>query len=383
MAHPETEKVQRGVSRRELLIGGTFLGASFLASKWGVEKVAQNFSPTFDLERLKDFTILPPECPAPSELTGINLNAPFLWRTVDSPDKIEKAVNNARQFGARTIRVFINDEFEPELGKYRFEVLGKIKKLAQKFPLQVDLFDAYRLLHANKFNPVYGSPNLSSPYLVAHLDFFTDQFIRGMFLERVKTIITHLSRTPEIVAWSIANELTPPIENKKEARGILTNWYVEVVTEIRKIDPKRPILSGVTNPTLLDEERLKQCGLTANTFHLYPFSGSSENIFNVQQQKSLPLVCQEIGFPSKLFGFSFSFAHDELFSRYLSHNFSSFFEINEKEKWLKPKITSVGLWRLTFEGDSHQDGFGIDPEKSPQTLKVLQAWKEMIGKIRG
>lgn len=381
MANPEREKIPKGITRRKFLIGGAFLGTGLLVSRWSAENVAQNFFPSFDLERLKDFTVLSPEYPAPSELTGINLNAPFLWRTLDSSDKIEKAFYNARQFSARTIRVFINDEFEPELGKYRFEVLGKIKKLAQKFPLQVDLFDAFSLVHANKLNPVYSSSALSSPYLMEKKDFFTDQSIQETFLERVRKIVEDLDKTPGIVAWSVANELAPPIENKKEAREILTNWYEKVVTEIREIDPKRPILSGVADPNLLDEERLKACGLSANTIHLYPFSGSSENILNAQQQKLLPLICQEIGFPSRIFGFPFSFAYDELLSRFLSHNFSSFFEVNEKEKWLRPKITSIGLWRLTFEGDSHQDGFGIDPKKLPQTLKVLQAWQKIIGKI--
>lgn len=381
MAHPEREKIQRGISRRELLIGGAFLGADFLASSWGLERIASNLFSSPNFEKLKDYTVLPPEFPTPSKLIGINLNAPFLWREVDSPDKIEKAVRNARQFGARTIRVFINDEFELELGDYHLEVLEKIDRLAQKFPLQVDLFDAYPLLCSNKFNPVYGLSSLSSPYLVEKQNFFTNQFIQETFLERIRKIVGCLNKTPGIIAWSVANELAPPVQTRERAKKILTDWYEKVIMAIRQIDQKRPILSGVANPTLLDEERLKKSGLTANTIHLYPFSGSSENILHAQHQKILPLVCQEIGFPSRIFGFSFSFAHDELFSRYLSHNFSSFFEINEKEKWLKPKITSLGLWRLTFEGDFHQDGFGIDPEKSPQTLKVLRVWKEIIEKI--
>lgn len=388
MAHPEKEKVSRGISRREFLIGGAFLGANFLASKWGLERTKSNFSP-FDLEKFKDFTVFPPEFPTPSELVGINLNAPFLWQEVKSPEKIEKSIENAHQFGARTVRVFVNDEFEPELGKYRFEVLEKIEKLAQKFPLQVDLFDAYPLLQANKFNVIYGSSSLSSPYLTfrkekpfiqQQLNFFTDKSIREIFLKRVKEIVNRLHHTSGIVAWSIANELAPPTRTKEEAKKILTDWYEEVVIAIRQTDKERPILSGVADPNLLDEERLKDCGLSANTIHLYPFSGSSENILNAQQQKLLPLICQEIGFPSRIFGLSFSFAHDELFSRYLSHNFSSFFEVNEREKWLKPKITSIGLWRLTFEGDLHQDGFEIIPENLPITLKILRDWEAMIKK---
>lgn len=383
MANLEKEKL----SRREFLITGAFAGAGFLAIKWDVEKVAQNFSPTFNLEKLKDFTVLPPEFPTPSKLVGINLNAPFLWQEVDSPEKIERAIENANQFGARTIRVFVNDEFEPELEDYHFEVLEKIEKLAQKFPLQVDLFDAYPLLHASDFNPVYGSSSLSSPYLVIkektliqqQLDFFTDKSIEKIFLRRVKEIIGSLNHVPGIAAWSVANELAPPTQTGKRAKEILTSWYEKVVTEIRKIDKERPILSGVADPTLLDEERLKACGLSANTIHLYP--DLTENAFRLYQtnhKRVLPLICQEIGFPSKIFDFSFSSIHDELFSRFLSHNFSSFFEINEKEKWLKPKITSISLWHLSFPGDSHRDGFELTPENLPKTLKVLQNWKKIL-----
>lgn len=379
MTNLEREPI--GISRRKFLIGGVFGGASFLASKYGVERVAQNFSPSFDLEKFRDFSVLSPEFPTPTELIGVNLNAPFLWREVNSPEKIERAIKNAHQFGAQTIRVFVNDEFEPELGNYQFEVLTKIKKLAQKYPLQVDLFDAFSLVHANKLNPVYSSSALSSPYLMEKKGFFTNQSIQETFLERVRKIVEDLNKTPGIVAWSVANEVALPAQTIEKAKETLTSWYEKVITEIRKIDKERPVLSGVADPTLLDEERLKRCGLTANTLHLYPFSGD-ENSLNTQSQKSLPLVCQEIGFPSRIFGFSFSFIHDEIFSRYLSHNFSSFFEVNEKEKWLRPRVTSIGLWRLTFEGDSHQDGFGIDPKESPQTLKVLQDWEKIIGKIQ-
>lgn len=377
MMNLEKEKVSRGITRREFLIGGAFLGVGFLGSKWGVERITNSFSPSLDLEKLKDFTILPPEFPTPSELVGINLNAPFLWQEVDSPEKIERAIKNASQFGARSIRVFINDEFEPELGNYQFEVLDKIKKLAQKFPLQVDLFDAYPLFHASDFNPVYGSSSFSSPYLVEKVNFFTDKSIQETFLKRVKVVVEYLNHHPGILAWSVANELTPPVQTKERAKEILTSWYEKVITEIRKIDKERPILSGVANPTLLDEEKLKQCGLTANTLHLYPFLGK-EDTLSTQSRRSLPLVCQEVGFPSQIFGFSFLFAHDELFSRYLSRHLLSFIEINEKERWLRPKVTSIGLWRLTFEDDSHQDGFGLTPEKLPQTLKVLQNWKEIL-----
>lgn len=393
MAHPEKEKVQRGISRRKFLIGGTFLGAGFLASGWGMERIARNFSPSLDLEKLKDFAVLPPDRPAPYELTGINLNSPFLWREVDSPEKIERAIQNANQFGARTIRIFINDEFEPELGNYRLEVLEKIEKLAQRFPLQVDLFDAYHLLHANKFNVVHGSSSLSSPYLMPkkekslmqrQLDFFTDETIQEVFLRRVKAILEHLNHVPQIVAWSVANELVPPAGSKKEARKILTNWYEKVVSAIRQIDKERPIVSGVADPGLLDEERLIRCGLSANSIHLYPdFLGTPENnlkFYQNQYQKALPLICQEIGFPSRLLGISFSFAYDELFSAFLSHHLSSFIEVNEGRRWVKPKVTTIGLWRLSFEGDHHRDGFEISPEKLPQTLKVLQTWKETIGR---
>lgn len=388
MIHPEKEKVQRGINRREFLIGGAFWGVGLLASSWGLERITNNLSPSLNLEKFHNFTVLPPENPLPSELSGIHLNSPFLWKCVDSPEILETAIRNAHQFDARTIRIFINDEFEPNLGDYRPEVLEKIEKLAQKFPLQVDLFDAYPLLHAHKFNVIYGPSSLSSPYLMAkeekslvqrQLDFFTDKTIGEIFLRRTRKIIERLNHTPGIVAWSVANELVPPVKSKKEAQKLLSDWYEKVVITIRQLDKKRPIISGVADPNLLDEKRLKKCGLTANTLHLYPFSGDIENV--LQNQEVLPLVCQEIGFPHEFLGFSFSLVYDELFSRFLSHALFRSIEVNEKERWIRPKVTGVGLWRLSSPGDGHQDGFELTPKNLPKTLRVLQNWEEITTKI--
>jgi len=375
----EKERVTPRVTRREFFLIAIALLTTSLFSCLDLRNSNDNVS-LFNLEKIKNLNVILPERLPPNELIGINLNAPFLWREVNSPEKIKKAIENAYQFKARTIRVFINDDFEPKLGEYRYEVLEKIGRLAQEYPLQVDLFDAFSLFHSNKLNLVYGSFPLSSPYL--GVDFFADKSLE-IFLKRVRRIISYLNHVPGIVAWSVANELEVPHTEKEKAREILTGWYEEVIKTIRSLDPKRPILSGVADPTLLDEERLKACGLTANTIHLYPnpFKNLLKSYYQPKHKKILPLICQEIGFPSRVLGVSFDFFYDKLLSRYLTNNLLSFFKIDEKKGLITPEITSIGVWRLSFEGDLHQDGFELIPKNIPLTIKTLHFWSEIVEKI--
>jgi len=329
--------------------------------------------PEKEIKKFENFSLLPPENPSPAFLRGINLNAPFLWQDVDYPEKITNAFENAKEIGARNIRVFINDLFEPELGRYNFDVLKKIKKLAQisPFPLQVDLFDAFSLSHFGKINLVHSSSPYPSPYLAG--DFFNDERLRNFFLRRVETIILFFGDIKNIVSWSVANELEPK-GTKEEKREILTMWYEEIIKKIKEIDPERPIISGLADPELIDEEKLKEIGLTANTIHFYP------NLFqNFQESRKIPLVCQEIGFPSKIAGIKIPDSlYDIFFSNFLNDSFLNFAEINEKKGLLKLKTDSFWFWRLSYEGDSHQDGFEIIPQRIPRTLETIFSLRRIL-----
>jgi hypothetical protein len=355
----------RKINRRKFL--------KFILLGTGLFSTSSGCFPEKEIKKFENFSLLPPENPSPSFLRGINLNAPFLWQDVDYPEKIANAFKNAEKIGARNIRVFINDLFEPELGRYNFDVLEKIKKLAQisPFPLQVDLFDAFSLSHFGKFNLFHSSSPSPSPYLTG--DFFNDERLRNFFLRRVETIILFFGDIKNIVSWSVANELEPK-GTKEEKREILTRWYEEIIKKIKEIDPERPILSGLSDPQLIDEEKLRKLGLTANTIHFYP------DLFQTSQPPGkIPLVCQEIGFPSRIAEIKIPDSlYDIFFSNFLNNSFLNFAEINEEKGLLRLKTDSFWLWRLSYEGDLHQDGFEIIPQRIPRTLETISSLKRIL-----
>ncbi len=264
--------------------------------------------------------------------------------------------------------------------------MDNIKVLTEKFPLIVDLFDAYPLLHSNKPNATYGSWSLTSPYLVKtkgrslidqQLAFFVDPNLVEIFLNRVRSIVGSL-KSSRVVAWSVANELIPPVGTPEEKREILTTWYEKVLREIRRLDPNRSIVSGVADPTLLDEQRLKTAGLTANTIHLYP--GGPDNWIRIlaSHHQCLPWIIQEIGFPTKAFGIQLGSLRDELLASFLVDRLLRFIRVDEKKRTVKPESESLGIWRLTFEGDRHNDGFSVSSQSLPKTTKILKSWQSMV-----
>jgi len=377
------------LSRRRLITLGGLAAAGVVTAPlaWKINKlIGENFEPVGNLEALLDFTVLPPKIPTPPELRGIIMNSPFLWQHTDIPDAIDRAVENARAFESKTIRVFINDTYEPELSHFEPWVLENTKVLTEKFPLIVDLFDAYPLLHSNKPNIIYGSWPLTSPYLVKtkgrslidqQLAFFVDPDLVEIFLNRARSIVDSL-KSSRVVAWSVANELIPPVGTPEEKREILTTWYEKVLREIRRLDPNRPIVSGVADPTLLDEQRLKTAGLTANTIHLYP--GGPDNWIRIlaSHHQCLPWIIQEIGFPTKALGIQLGSLRDELLASFLVDRLLRFIKVDEKNRTVKPESESLGIWRLTFEGDWHDDGFSVSPQSLPKTSKILKTWQSMV-----
>lgn len=387
MGNPENKRFL--LNRRELITLGGLAVAGVVTAPlaWEIKKlIGGNFEPVGNLEALLDFTVLPPKVLTPPELRGIIMNSPFLWQYTGIPEAIDRAVENANAFESKAIRVFINDTYEPELSHFEPWVLDSTKALTKKFPLIVDLFDAYSLLHSNKPNATYDSWPLNSPYLVKtkgrslidqQLAFFVDPDLVEIFLNRVRSIVGSL-KSSRVVAWSVANELIPPVGTPEDKREILTTWYEKVLREIRRLDQARPIVSGVADPTLLDEQRLKAAGLTANTIHLY--AGGSDNLIRIlaSQRKCLPWIIQEIGFPARAYGIQLGSLRDELMASFLVDRLLRFIRVDEKKRTVEPRSESLGIWRLSFEGDSHDDGFQVSPRSLPKTTKVLKTWQSMV-----
>lgn len=367
----------RGRSRRRFLLGA---GVLAVTSVTGIKlkDIPQTFHPISDLDQLLGFRVLPTEFAVPSYLAGIVPNHPFLWEHVDSPEKIQKEILKAEQMQTRLIRVFLDDRVEPSPGDYRLDMLDKLARLAEQIDLQVDLFDAYNLLHSDRPSLFYPVHEPTSPYLgrlgrsltERKQAFFTDPEMLDFFQKRIFRFVNHLKGVKGIKVWSVGNELEAPEE-------ALTLWYSKVLPVIREADPERPIISGVADPNLLDEGILQPLGLSANTIHIYPGGNLDEIMTRYQNRHAryVPLVCQEIGFP-RLPGY---IAYDWLYSQFLNRTLLRFVEINQPDGWIRPIVTGVGPWKLTADAKD-SDGHEIHPDELPRAMGRLWAWNDIVEK---
>jgi hypothetical protein len=243
----------------------------------------------------------PSPYPLPESLRGITLNSPFLWKRDN--DYVRWVESQAEKLGAKTVRVFINDDFEPELGRknYNDKVLENIKRIAPQLSgakLIVSLFDTYSLLHQDKSNAHYPPSPLSSPYFLEstgqtkaqkQLSIFENQNIKSCLFQRIDYCVRNLNSTEQIAAWEIANE--PELDN----RELFTDWFKERVDVVRKIDADRPIITGLANPSLIDENQLVGKNVV-NSFHAYPFHLAAFAALTKYVPKSiLPLAGLETG----------------------------------------------------------------------------------------
>lgn len=381
-----------GRSRRSFLIATAALG---LTSLLGIKAkgLPETFFPIADLDQLLGFRVLPPEHPVDANLTGILPNHPLLWMHANSKEKIDHELEKLRKIPTRLIRTFLDDRVEPALGKYRFDYLDLVAKLGEEVSLEVDLHDAFNILHSEKLNNSYASHESTSPYLgkrdgrgleERRIAFFQDPSIIEATQNRFYTIVSYLKGVRGIKAWCVGNEF--------EAAGdVLNNWYAQMLPVIQEADSTRPILSGVADPNSIDEERLKPLGLSANTIHIFPepqilIGGNLSNILGSNLERKmksylsdhrrvLPLVCQEIGFP-RLPG---DFAYDFLFSRFLNAALLCFIEVNQKDGWIRPLATGLGPWKFAAE-EKESDGHEIVPDEIPETLSTFWSWNEIMEK---
>lgn len=396
--------LERRLSRRDFLKVGTAfsLAASLeagLTLKKGklqvVQDIADRISPTFELGRLESIQALSSDFPLPEPLNPICFNSPFLWRVADCSETLDRfAIKVTRITGMHhsskdtQIRIFIDDAFENPVGQYHPAVLEQVKILSRRFPLIPDLFDAYQLLHSDK-SACYPSRPITSPYLDLlpddlterdkQLQFFTDPDVREAILERIAFIVNALKDEEGIVAWSVGNEFDPPVDSVTDKKTLLTPFYEDAVRLIRSIDRERPILSGVADPNFLDEEVLKEAGLTANTIHVYDSNKLPAVLGEYRRKQHLPLVCQEIGLAGSCNGFNFKFAQDFLFYGFLQDVFSNFIEVDQQNGTYKPQVTSLWPWQLTVAG-LNEDGFEIEPDRMQMSCRLLQSWQRIIQK---
>lgn len=333
----------------------------------------------------RDLQVLPPQFPIHSDLRGIAVNFPYLSSWLEYPGILNGIMDDARQVGASYIRVFLSDKFESELGKYEFGYLENVAMLSEKFPLQVEIIDGYKIFHSENYAPSYLPSKPESPYLLGEtgdlrsqrLNIFKDGRAREKLIEREFAVARFFKNIPGVVALSIGNEIEPPVDAHEEAQEIMMELYPLLVAAVREAAPQKPLLSGVADPTLL-------VGLDLiDTIHIYPeiFTNKLEDIFArlKKQPRKSPLICQEIGIPSFLKWGSFELPipfHDRLSAAFIDRSLARFVDVNEEDGWKRFNLGGVVLWRLTYVGNPHRDGFGLIPQRQPLTMDILRKWQD-------
>jgi hypothetical protein len=307
----------------------------------------------------------PKSQPTP-KLSGIIPNCaylPFLPLGVQG-----RMIENMNACGATGARVFLDDRFEPSIGNYQMGYLDQVASLSRRMPITLDLFDGYHLLHKSEPDSPYlgkGSRNLYE----RQMDILIDEEVQRAYLKRTSTIVDRLKDEPGILAWGLANELNLNRNQYADVArpGTLSSFHTKLfdrqIQTILSLDDKRPILIGVDDPNLVDEEELSKFdGRVFNTIHVYPTTEHEEMISNyLSNEHLLPLVCQEVGFSRALLRQEDG-QYDSVLAGYLKNIFTK----------LDPYIVAFGPWRLTGNGDSHSDGYEINPMEMSETLETIR-----------
>ena len=377
----------QGLTRRDLFKLAALAGGGYTALR-GSQAIGEHTLPAWS----QDLTVLPPQVPVPSALLGLSANFPYFYRWIDNSRVMDRFWADKEATGIRYVRQFppSRDAFEPELGSYRFDLLENIPRSAELIPAEFNLIDGYWIFHSEKGDWSYkGKTKPNSAYLKPEygslkdqrLAFFTNDYLIGSFIKRAVEMINYLRGARGIIAFSIGNEIEPPVDDLGYARELVTTWYSKVAPPIKEVIGETPILSGLSDPDLLDANEAKKIGLAADTFHVFPHAIIDGKINRLAESlkgrpRQLPLICQEIGFYSRLERGRFTLTipsevQDIMFSWMLDYVFSKFSEVNQIDGWKRGNFGGVGIWRFTFEGNPHDDGFDFTPRKLPKSLETL------------
>lgn len=319
----------------------------------------------------------------PSSLTGIIPNCHHLPYIENS--EIQEGLNkNIDMIGPICTRVFLDDQFEPRPGDYQQAPLDKIAKLSRRRALAVDLFDAYTALHSSKLSSPYLVPKQGRDIRDQQWAIFTDPDIRQTLANRLKVAVQALKGEPGIKAWCVANELNLRVNDISLMRDLHTDLFQQLVEEILSVDSSRPIFIGIDDPNLIIEERFTQYRTPIiNTIHVYPWPSHLKMVYDYRgkEEHYLPLACQEIGYPRAQLGNVRSVKVTPDYDRVLSQFSIQIFNglsSQDFEEGTTPFISSWGPWRISAEGDTHNDGFEIMPDKMPESLATFNHIRESL-----
>lgn len=311
----------------------------------------------------------------PSNLQGIVpncLNLPY-----QDSDVRKRLIENINRCEATVARVFLDDRLEEEgLGKYQTKYLDQIGQAAGEVGITLDLFDGFAPLHQTKPESKYLIDKDKRNLFEQQMAIFTDEEVLGHLENRIRFIVSRLKNESGIQAWGVANELVLnkaehsilAISKGQSLRAIHTPFYKRMVEAILSIDSSRPILLGVDDPNAIDESAFASYRhIVFNTIHVYPTPAHEKIIkrYTASNNHVLGLLGQEIGLSRKYLYESGMVPSEEVYDETLTNFLEGQFAI------IEPHIQSLGPWRVTADGDSHSDGYEIDPRKLSKTQAFL------------
>jgi hypothetical protein len=373
----------RKLTRREFLIKAglaTGVGLFTLAGGWEIAKRIQEENAKELISNLQNNKIIYPTNDIPCQLRGFYSNMVNIY---DS-DKATwgKYIREAKELGAKRGRISISDNYEPELGKYRPEVLDRVADFAGELEesgmgLEIDCFDCYSLGNGTTLNLSYPPIAPTSPYnltrdINSYRNFFTDKTLRAYYSNRVNTIMTGIKNrgVRNIDSWTPANEPMPKYIGR-DGKEILTEWYKsEAVPAMRSVDNITPVLSGTAKPWDIDFSKIP--GLTANTAHVY--LDFDLNTFNkLIRNTNEPIVVQEFGTAYQYFNVD---VHQSKIYDYMSldlaMNILNACLVKKKDRltgdeYMYARISSYAGWKLA----PYIDGYTFEKNKTDQLLREL------------
>lgn len=337
----------------------------------------------------------------------------------DSDSDTDIAIGRALQLGARIQNVFLNYTYEPEVGVYRPDVLEKVARFTRrvyelsgkKVKSTVAFDDAFWLLHADSFNIVYGDDKLRSPYLgrdflslqdkvygntlrelwyglaakkkKAQLDFFTDRETIGAYIRKVQSVVRYFQDAEEIAGWVIINEPEIRPDMITDPRQALTDWYAWVIEGVRQVDKNKPIVTGTADPSKLDERALTGNGVIASAHRYFDLYGSDKGEAPARRHLSsslLPLVCTETGFCERVKLELLN--HTTQVELPVDWIFPSFLDRLIRKYTYGGRLFAymIGVWQVS---PGHYDNFRFDPQKFPQSAKILKTFGEKVRTMSG
>lgn len=403
----------------------------------------------------------------PAELTGMAGNFYNLWRWVDQDiqslasdfqkDKITaeqlrsaiekkplyRALSGARDLGFRRLRIYINDaeafrhripnNLNPEIrdgywflsgfqnsinpndsDRYDFTVLDKVdclfylsQILGFGFGFEVDLSDAFNLIHAPSFFSTKPDkePSLTSPFCsivsVANHPrqvnmFFTDKTYIGYFGERLEVISQYRGKYtkekfadhPQMVAVSPMNEPNPfAIPEAGVTRRQAHDWFAVNAKLARKLFPDKILVFGYGQQGNINQsiEDLTSIPEIVLPFHFYypalnralyrAMAFSLQSAF--QRSRIKPLYLQEINFDFSRIPQVAGLTHDQLASIFLKQAFQA---LTQDGTML---TNGLGCWSLTIPDKTDPGKFDQEEElNEPDHNWIVPGMKKTAQVVR-